>query len=211
MKELFFSKEICYPHPLLRVWKALTNSQSLAEWLLPNTFAPRIGHHFTLMDDAQQGWSGIVECEVVAIEFCKHLSYLWRAHPQTPAMLITFTLEEIPGGTCLRLEQKAYTQLGWQTELVREALPSLHLAQGGPIRMSRFFRVMINTTALTEALYIFIHTSSANERNTQPVVEELSTFAPEVLGVMESMLLDGVQEKADIEAYIQAVFGLMCA
>jgi hypothetical protein len=76
--------------------------------------------------------------------------------------------------------------------------------------MARFFRVMINITALTEALYTFVTTSSALERNAQPVVEELSTFAPEVLGVMESMLLDGVEEKADIEEYIQAVFGPLC-
>src|SRR6266700_2873418 len=107
MSEQALIKEVFYPHPLHRVWTALTDSQALAQWLLPNTFAPQVGHRFTLTDEAQEGWSGIVECEVVAVEFCKRLAYLWRAHPHTPAMLITFTLEEVTGGTCLRLEQHA--------------------------------------------------------------------------------------------------------
>ncbi len=209
MSEQALIKEVFYPHPLHRVWTALTDSQALAQWLLPNTFAPQVGHRFTLTDEAQEGWSGIVECEVVAVEFCKRLAYLWRAHPHTPAMLITFTLEEVTGGTCLRLEQHACTKSGWQTELNREALSSLNLTQGGPVPMSRFFRVLINETALIEALYVFVTTSKAGERNAQPVVEELHTFAPEVLDVMENMLIDGVQEKVHIEEYIQAVFGHM--
>src|ERR1700730_18307971 len=113
MSDQLFMKDVIYPHRVLRVWKALIDSRSLSQWLLPNTFIPEVGYRFTLIDEAQTGWSGIVECEVVAIDFCKRLSYLWQAHPHTPTMLITFTLEEVPGGTHLHLEQKTCTQFGW--------------------------------------------------------------------------------------------------
>lgn len=29
------------------VWRALTNSAALAEWMYPNDFEPRVGHQFT--------------------------------------------------------------------------------------------------------------------------------------------------------------------
>lgn len=29
------------------VWRSLTDSAALAEWMYPNDFEPRVGHHFT--------------------------------------------------------------------------------------------------------------------------------------------------------------------
>ena len=33
-----------YPHPPERVWAALTSSEALAAWLMPNDFVPEVGH-----------------------------------------------------------------------------------------------------------------------------------------------------------------------
>ncbi|MFB6393843.1 SRPBCC domain-containing protein [Polymorphospora lycopeni] len=54
-------------HPPEKVWRALTDPDLVAAWLMPNTFEPRVGHRFTFRTDpAQQrtwrilggGWRG---------------------------------------------------------------------------------------------------------------------------------------------------------
>lgn len=45
MAELLF--EVRYPHTPERVWRALTDPKALAAWLMPNDFAPVVGHRFT--------------------------------------------------------------------------------------------------------------------------------------------------------------------
>jgi uncharacterized protein YndB with AHSA1/START domain len=40
-------KELLIPQPREQVWRGLTDSTTLAEWMFPNDFVPRIGHHFT--------------------------------------------------------------------------------------------------------------------------------------------------------------------
>ena len=73
--------------------------------------------------------------------------------------------------------------------------------------MSRFFRIMVDEIGLTDALFAFVTTSNATYRNEQPVVEELQTFAPEMISVLEHMILDGVEERTYVEEYIHSVFG----
>jgi hypothetical protein len=36
-----------YAHPAERVWAALTSSEALAAWFMPNDFSPAIGHRFS--------------------------------------------------------------------------------------------------------------------------------------------------------------------
>ncbi|GEM_PF-1460268 len=43
--------EVRYAHPVRAVWRALTDPAELAAWLMPNDFAPTVGHRFRL--DAQ--------------------------------------------------------------------------------------------------------------------------------------------------------------
>ena len=40
-------REVLIPQPCEQVWRALTDSAALAEWMYPNDFEPRVGHHFT--------------------------------------------------------------------------------------------------------------------------------------------------------------------
>ena len=207
MKSNRIMHEMLYPHPLQRVWSALTNRGELAQWLLPNDFVPCVGYHFTFRSEAQDGWSGLVKCEVVEVEQYRRLAYLWLAHPSLPAMKITFTLEEVEGGAHLILEQTAGTTTGWMMACIRDALPSLHLSSGGLPPMTRFFRIMVDEIGLCEALFAFVANSNASSRNNQPVVEELQTFAPEMISVLEHMILDGVEERLYVEEYVHAVFG----
>ncbi len=71
--------------------------------------------------------------------------------------------------------------------------------------MSRFFRLNVDETVLTDALYEFVVDPSASSRNTRPVILELNDAAPEMVEVMESMVLDGVEERHYVEEYVHAI------
>jgi uncharacterized protein YndB with AHSA1/START domain len=186
----------------------LTESNELSQWLLPNDFEPRVGHRFTFREETySRKNSCIVECEVIAVEPLRCLAYTWSTHSSMPEMLISFTLESVAGGTCLHLEQKVFVRTEQSVTLVQKALPSLHtLLAGGLPHMSRFFHIEVDEPALTDALYAFV-TDPKPSRNERPVIQELHSFVPEMVSVLEHMVLDGVKERQDVVDYVNFVFG----
>ena len=58
------------PQPAARIWKALTQSHLISEWLMNNDFEPRVGHKFKLRGE----WGGVLDCEVLAIDPERSLS-----------------------------------------------------------------------------------------------------------------------------------------
>ena len=100
--------EVVYPHPVERVWRALTDRAALAEWLMANDFEPRVGHRFQFRTRPSLSFDGIVRCEVVALEAPRHLAYTWQGGPLRRPTLVAFTLEPLPAGTRLRLEHTGY-------------------------------------------------------------------------------------------------------
>lgn len=57
---------ILLPHPPSVVWKALTISESLERWLMPNTF-DRLeeGHIFQFRTNPMPGFNGIIDCKLL--------------------------------------------------------------------------------------------------------------------------------------------------
>ena len=96
------------PHPPEKLWRALTQPHLIAEWLMKNDFAPVVGHRFNLSGD----WGGVLDCEVLAVEPQRTLSYTWNfAHDDAAFNLqsvVTFTLTPTPTGTHLRMEQSGF-------------------------------------------------------------------------------------------------------
>jgi uncharacterized protein YndB with AHSA1/START domain len=96
------------PHPPGRIWRALTEPHLIAEWLMQNDFAPAVGHRFELRGD----WGGVLDCEVLAVEPDRTLSYSWNHAHDDPAFslesVVTFTLVPTETGTRLRVEQKGF-------------------------------------------------------------------------------------------------------
>jgi uncharacterized protein YndB with AHSA1/START domain len=111
-------------HPPEKLWRALTQPHLIAEWLMKNDFAPIVGHRFNLRGD----WGGVLDCEVLAIEPNRTLSYTWDFAHDDPAFdlksVVTFTLTPTPRGTLLRMEQEGFrpeqkqafggARAGWQ-------------------------------------------------------------------------------------------------
>jgi uncharacterized protein YndB with AHSA1/START domain len=105
------------PHPLEKIWRALTQPHLIEEWLMPNDFEPAVDHRFNLRGD----W-GAADCRVLAIEPHKTLSYTWDA--MGLESIVTWTLTPTRTGTQLRMEQSGFrpdqqrayqgAQFGWR-------------------------------------------------------------------------------------------------
>ena len=105
------------PHPPEKVWRALTQSSLLEEWLMKNDFQPIVGHRFNFRAD----W-GAVDGQVLAVEPNKMLSYGWAAFGLES--VVTWTLTPTSTGTHLRMEQSGFrtdqeqafkgAKYGWQ-------------------------------------------------------------------------------------------------
>jgi len=95
-------------HPPEKLWRALTQPHLIEEWLMKNDFKPAVGHRFNISAD----WGGVLDCEVLAVEPNKTLSYTWNLAHQDPAFdlrsVVTFTLTPTPTGTHLRMEQSGF-------------------------------------------------------------------------------------------------------
>ena len=96
-------------HSPAKVWRALTEPELLAEWLLPTiNFKLEPGAAFTLKTDPYPGWDGTVSCRFVEIEAHRKLRYTWGV----PGMdtVVTFTITPTASGTRLSLVQSGFKQ-----------------------------------------------------------------------------------------------------
>ena len=89
------------PFPPEKIWRALTQPHLIEAWLMRNDFALAVGHRFNLRAD----W-GAVDCEVLAIEPNRALSYSWAAFGL--GSVVTWTLTPTSTGTRLRMEQSGF-------------------------------------------------------------------------------------------------------
>ena len=116
-------------HPPEKIWRALTEPHLIAEWLMKNDFRPDVGHRFNLTGE----WGGVLDCEVLAVEPHRTLTYTWNFSHDDAAYdlrsVVTFTLVPTDTGTRLRVEQSGFrpdqkqafggARAGWQQFLAK--------------------------------------------------------------------------------------------
>ncbi len=98
-------------HPPEKIWRALTLSPLIAEWLMRNDFEPAVGHRFTFRANPVPGWSGVTNCEVLEIDAPRRLVYSWGDGTESDSGLrtvVTWTLTPAPGGTLVRMEHAGF-------------------------------------------------------------------------------------------------------
>ena len=98
--------ERVFPHPPEKLWRVLTESPLLAQWLLNNDFAPTVGTVFQFRAQPAPNWNGIIDCKVLVVEPLKQLSYTWGSLGLVSVVLWTLTPTE--GGTHLRMEHSGF-------------------------------------------------------------------------------------------------------
>jgi uncharacterized protein YndB with AHSA1/START domain len=126
------------PHPAEKIWRALTQPHLISEWLMNNDFSPVVGHQFKLRGE----WGGTLDCEVLAIEPNRSLSYTWNFDNEDPdyalKSVVTWTLTPRGSGTHLRMEQAGFR-------------PSQKLAYGGAHAGWKAFLDKLETVVAREA------------------------------------------------------------
>ena len=104
-------REIVIPQSREQVWQALTDSATLAEWMFPNDFEPRIGHHFTFRvpPNLKAGFDGlVVRCEVLECEPPRRLIFSWSAGGSVVDTRVSFRLEPDGEGTRVLFEHLGF-------------------------------------------------------------------------------------------------------
>jgi len=112
------------PYSPAQVWKALTDSDLLARWLMPNDFQLLVGHRFTFKNFPIPSvkFGGTVYCEVLDFEPERSLRISWidRGKENGLNSTVTWRLESEEDGTRLYLEHDGFDpnhplqQLGYQ-------------------------------------------------------------------------------------------------
>ena len=111
--------------PPEKVWRALTEPELLAAWMMPNDINPQAGSRFTFA-----GPEAPIECQVLEAEPGRLLRYSWREQDSNDAgrlptfdSIVTFTLERtVAGGTHLRIVHDGF---------VRAAQPAVAMTGAG--------------------------------------------------------------------------------
>ena len=138
-------REIRFPQPREQVWRAITDSATLAEWMFPNDFEPNVGHRFTFRvpGNPKVNFEGlIVHCEVLECEPPSRLAFSWSAAGLVDTR-VSFLLEPDVGGTRLFFEHSGFdvsqpwgeqaikgAEYGWAKMLKQLAAVVANLAAG---------------------------------------------------------------------------------
>lgn len=108
MRDIVVTLDLAYPREL--VWEAISDRDQLGEWLMPNDFAPVVGHEFTFKTDPAPGFDGIVRCRVLEVDAPRRLALTWKGGPLDTRL--SFDLKEIATGTRLTLRHSGFKGFG---------------------------------------------------------------------------------------------------
>ena len=103
-RTLVIEREI--PHPPEKIWRALTQSPLIEEWLMKNDFQPVVGHRFNFRATPMPNWNGVIDCEVLVVEPNSRLSYSWASMGMKS--VVAWTLTPTKGGTHVRMEHSGF-------------------------------------------------------------------------------------------------------
>ncbi len=95
------------------VWRALTDSAALAEWIYPNDFEPRVGHRFTFHVPPKPGLEDglIVRCEVLKCVPPSELVLTWLVGEFLNTR-VSYRLEPDGTGTHVLFEHSGFEDEG---------------------------------------------------------------------------------------------------
>jgi len=116
------------PHPLEKIWRALTEAHLIEQWLMRNNFEPRLGAEFMFQAKPMGDWDGMVRCVVTAFDPPRRLAYSWKggsasnpAYGSALDSVVEWVLSPEPGGTSVRMEHSGF---GPRNETAFEAMSS---------------------------------------------------------------------------------------
>jgi uncharacterized protein YndB with AHSA1/START domain len=117
-------RSIIIDAPIDRVWAFLTETDKIAAWLMPNTFQPEAGAHFTMDCPPGIGSGAPVQCSVREIRppaaGRARLVYSWEIDEPLIETVLAIDLSEKGDATRLDLVHSGWDQLGPEDGYVRD-------------------------------------------------------------------------------------------
>jgi uncharacterized protein YndB with AHSA1/START domain len=107
-----------YPHPPVKVWRAVTDPALIPLWTStgaggrPEGFTPAVGTKFRLVAKPKPGWNGIVDCEVLEVDEPWLLRYSWVGNDGGETTQVAYRLEPHADGTRFTYEHTGFTGIG---------------------------------------------------------------------------------------------------
>lgn len=120
------------PHPVDRVWAALTSAGALREWLMESDFEPEVGRPFTFRCPPRPGFRGWIEASVLEMVPERRIVWSWLETDVGEPTRVTIELEAVAGGTRLTL-----THRGDTTPEIRDGLGA-----GWPVKLANLRRAL---------------------------------------------------------------------
>ncbi|PDZ13169.1 hypothetical protein CON70_01820 [Bacillus pseudomycoides] len=77
---------VIFEAPIQKVWNAVSTSEGIASWFMPNDFEPKVGHEFHV-----QSPFGPSPCKVLEIDEPHRLSFSW----DTDGWVVSFILKDL--------------------------------------------------------------------------------------------------------------------
>ncbi|WP_439740816.1 SRPBCC family protein [Bacillus pseudomycoides] len=77
---------VIFEAPIQKVWNAVSTSEGIASWFMPNDFEPKVGHEFHV-----QSPFGPSPCKVLEIDEPHRLSFSW----DTDGWVVSFVLKDL--------------------------------------------------------------------------------------------------------------------
>jgi uncharacterized protein YndB with AHSA1/START domain len=81
---------VVFEAPIQKVWDAISTSEGIASWFMPNDFEPEVGHEFHV-----QSPFGPSPCKVLEVDEPNKISFSW----DTDGWIVSFLLKDVGGKT----------------------------------------------------------------------------------------------------------------
>jgi uncharacterized protein YndB with AHSA1/START domain len=103
--KLDLNLERTFPHPLERVWAAISSADAISKWLFTCDFRPEIGHKFTFRTTPPEGstWRGWTDIEVLELSPPTRMVWAWESAEIDAPTRVIFQLGPVDGATKLSL------------------------------------------------------------------------------------------------------------
>jgi len=103
--KLDLNLERIFPHPVDRVWEAISTAENIAAWLFTCDFKPEVGHKFTFKTTPPEGstWRGWTDIEVLEFAPPTRMVWAWESADIDEPTRVIFQLDPVDGGTRLSL------------------------------------------------------------------------------------------------------------
>jgi uncharacterized protein YndB with AHSA1/START domain len=83
-------KTTVFNAPIEKVWQAVSTSEGIAQWFMPNDFEPKVGHEFTIHSPFEKS-----PCKVLEVDPPNGLTFSWGVF----GWQVAFELKDLDGKT----------------------------------------------------------------------------------------------------------------